>query len=169
MIPSQTIIKTDIIRGSADRYIRQLAVEWLGKWWWVLLLPIAVPVILGLTVNQAWLYVAVMLLFLCYPTVMLLMFCQYALRPQARKAVHDYTVTFTPSGFTIMYMPLNEDKPTPPTAETVNFDEITDYSINSKGITVKWGNTPYDFLFLPHDSLESKEQAKKLIEWLRDR
>lgn len=169
MIPSPSIIKTEVIPGSIDRYIAHLAMRWIERRWWVLLIPIAIPIGLGLTINQAWLLVAFMILLLCYPSLLLLLFGQYALRNQARKAVFSYTITATPNGMTISYFRLNDSEATPPPPETIAFDSTIDYSISSKGLTIKWGNTPFDFTFIPHKAFQSRAESALLIEWLLNR
>lgn len=168
MIPSQSIIKTEVIRGSSSRYIGHIATKWLERRWWTLLIPIAVPVTLGLTVNQAWLLVAFMLLLLCYPSLLLLLLGRYALRSQARKAVFSYSVAATSREMTITYFQLNDSEAPAPPAEKIVFDQTVKYSITRKGLTIEWGDTPYDFIFIPHEALQSRGESALFIKWLCD-
>lgn len=168
MIPSQSIIKTEVIRGSTNRYIAHIATRWLERRWWMLLIPIAIPVALGLTVNQAWLLVAFMLLLLCYPSLLLLLLSRYVLRSQARKAVFSYSVAATAREMTITYFQLNDSEAPAPPAEKIVFDQAVKYSITSKGLTIEWGDTPYDFIFIPHEALQSRAESTLFIKWLCD-
>lgn len=168
MIPSQSIIKTEVIRGSTSRYIAHIATHWLERRWWALLIPIAVPVALGLTVNHAWLLVAFMLLLLCYPSLLLLLLGRYVLRSQARKAVFSYSVAATAREMTITYFQLNDSEAPAPPAETIVFDRNVKYSITRKGLTIEWSDTPYDFIFIPHEALQSRAESTLFIKWLCD-
>lgn len=167
MISAQSTIKTDIIKGSVTRYINHLAMRLIENFWLLLLIPIAVPVVLGVVVDHTWLFVAVMLTFLYYPTLLLFVFCQYALRSQARNAVFSYDITITPQSLTIRFFPLDDGEVAPPEPVFVALDEITEYSVGNKGVTVNWGTTHYDFIFIPHDSFKSLADSAQFIDWLR--
>lgn len=168
MIPAQSIIKTEVISGSTSRYIAHIATRWIERRWWALLIPIAIPVALGVTVNQAWLLVAFMLLLLCYPSLLLLLFSRYVLRSQARKAVFSYSVTATPRKMTITYFQLSDSEAPAPPAETIFFDQTVEYTITRKGLIIEWGGTSYDFIFIPHEALQSRAESTLFIKWLRD-
>lgn len=144
-----------------------IAVVWLGKWWWLLGAPIATPIMLGLMLDPRWFFVALMIICLCYPTVMLIVFCNHGLRPQARKASHDSIAEINQTGLLITYMPIDETIP-PPTPTSIKYDEISYYDITRKGIMLSWNNNPYNFILIPHKSLQSTEDGRKVIEWLRD-
>lgn len=168
MNSTQSIIKTEVISGSTNRYISHMATRWLERWWWTLSAPIIILVALGITVNQAWLLVAFMLLLLCYPSLLLLLFGRYALRSQARKAVFSYQITAIPQGMTITYFQLNDSEASAPPAEKIVFNPSVNYTITRKGLTINWGDTPYDFTFIPHEAFQSRTDSTLFIKWLRD-
>lgn len=144
-----------------------VASVWLGKWWWLAGIPVITPIALGMTLDPTWFFVALMIMCLCYPTIMLIVFCNHGLKPQARKASHDSIAEINHRGLRVTYIPIDENIPAP-SPTLIKYDEISEYHITRKGIVLSWDNDPYNFIVIPHDCLSSPEEGRKVMEWLRD-
>lgn len=144
-----------------------VAAVWFGKWWWLISIPVITPIALGLMLDPTWFFVALMVMCLCYPTIMLIVFCIHCVKPQARKASHDSVAEINQAGLRITYMPIDENTPVP-SPTLIKYDEVSEYHVTRKGIALSWDNNPYNFIIIPHKSLSSAEEGRQFIEWLQN-
>ncbi len=164
-----TAIKTDIIKSSTSEYLRHLVLSWLGKWWWTIVIPIVIPLCLGAyTGNIAWYITALMLLFLCVPTVLFFVFNLYALRPEVRRTMHSHVIEFTPKKLTVTYLPLADSEINPPSPVEINLTSISNMGLGGKGIALNWSDKPWDFISIPYSSFSTKEDSIAVIQWIND-
>lgn len=77
------LMTTEIYRLKPSVYVRQIMTRWLGRYWWALLLPIAVALVFGATADVRFFLVALMLLFLIVPFALSNVYFSYALKPEA--------------------------------------------------------------------------------------
>ncbi len=159
-------ITTGKIPGSTSAYFSHLTRHWLGRRWWALALPIAVLAIMGLTVDLSWLLVAMMAVFLMYPTTLMLILGQYALRAESRRWAHPCVATFTSSSLTIRYFPLPDSDKMPPEPLEIVLGSIVEYSISSRSLDIAWSESPYDFISIPHSSFSSIDDSRTAIGWI---
>lgn len=133
--------------SSPATYSRRLAMIWLERNWWMIVLPVAVCLIAGLY-DWRWLVVAFALLLIVWPGIMIIVFYDHALRPEARKAIMDKRVTVNPDGsLTVTYLSASTtDTTPPPPPEHIAASDIRQIEHSGKSTVFYLKSSPYDFI-----------------------
>lgn len=100
---------TAIFTISPGTYVRTVLSIWASQWWWAILIPPAAFATLGAAFNPAFCYIALMLLFLIYPGVLVIIYFNYALTPEARAEIIPHRLTFRHESISIEYFKSKTD------------------------------------------------------------
>lgn len=85
---------------SATDYVRRAGLQWLARWWWAWVLPLAVFVVASFF-DIVWLFVVFMLLCLLYPGLVMFLYYHYALSAEARASILEHTVRLDADGLSL--------------------------------------------------------------------
>lgn len=155
-------IVTTSYRTPAHRYMRSVAEEWLGAWWWALALPVAACLSVGAVINVTFTFVAMMLIFLVAPLIMLFLYYNYALTPEAIMAVRPHEVTIDrEQGIDVSFEPHPESGRTYPPVH-IGWGDVHDVEYNPTEIIVKLHRSGYRLLIIPYEALASEQDRQTL-------
>lgn len=107
-------------------YFKIILLIWSVRYGWMLLIPLMVMTIIGITSDVRWLIVALCVLFIIMPMVMAMVYFYYLLTPEARRSVTPKRVEITPSKHIyIEYVTISdENEVTVTDTETISADRI---------------------------------------------
>lgn len=145
------MIATEIIRLKPGRYVRLAAGIWLGKWWWVFLLPLLA---LGVMAMGDIVYLVAIFALICivYPGIMMLMYFDHALRPEAAFATLPHKIEVSDKGLCITYFPAEEGARCPkPRFIPIEMIDVVEDNGHSWTITLK--SSKYDFIEVPKSAI----------------
>lgn len=77
---------TPFVTASGD-YLSVLMSLWLPRYGWTILIPLIVCATIGVVIDERFLLIALMLLFIVVPMLMSFLYTYYMLTPEARRAV----------------------------------------------------------------------------------
>lgn len=153
-------IETGIHRTDAYQYMRAIAEVWSGRWWWTIALPVIVSLSLGMVFNPAFVFVALMLVFLILPLVMMFLYFYYALTPEARMAILKKRLRISPdTGIDVVYEPL-DDTDTIPAATHIPWHEVTRVECRDRDMIMHLSGSRYRFMIVPYDAINDADRQK---------
>ena len=140
-----------------DTYSRRLALIWLGRNWWLIVLPVAACLIVGMH-DWRWLVVAFALLLIVWPGILMIVYFNHALTPEARKAILDKKVVENPDGsLSVTYLPsADPDTPAPPEPEHIPVSEIRRVEYTGKSTIYYLKSSPYHFIEVRHTDSDTR-------------
>lgn len=152
-------IQTELHRISVSRYMSTVMEDWLGRYWWILAIPVAGCLAVGAFVNMAFTFVAFMFLCLVVPFIMMLIYYNYALTPEATIAVRPHWVSLNPdSGIDVEFRP---DPETGREYKPVHIDwaQISSVESRSSDVVIKFHHGGFRYLIIPFFALNNDDPA----------
>lgn len=138
-----------------QRYVSYVMSKWMGRNWAWVALPALVSFALT-AVSIAWLYVALMIVFLVYPTLMMFTYFKYALTPEATNVVYTQIITFT--AMTVERHFIVDDRfKTVPADQVVAGKDIKSVVLADKNIVLSFKDSAYAFWILPLEALDPND------------
>lgn len=128
---------TETFSISPQQYMRELALAWLGRHWYLPVLPLAAVAIWAFYDLRA-IYVGLILVFLIFPMAMSMVWFNYAFSPSALKAVAPKQLTFTDDAIRVDYAD-DEDRRIAFEPETICRQDIRTVEFRPKYISVIYG------------------------------
>ncbi len=157
-------IETKAYKTDSGQYMKAVAELWAGRWWWTIALPIATCFILAYTVNVAFVFVGLMLVFIVVPMIMSLLYFYYAFSPEAIIAIRNKRLHIIPNErITINYEPIEENTETPYPSTSINWDEIVMMEYRNRDIMLRLSGSRYRFLLIPYEAIGTLEQQTSLL------
>lgn len=153
----RTGIATDVFTGTPSGYVRRVGLALLARWWWAWLLPVAACCVAA-TVEAVWIFVALMLVCLLYPGLVMFIYMNYALSPEARRTLLPHTVTLAPDGLTVNY---HDDRNTPP--ETFTREDITSVECGRNDIVFHLRTPRYHHIAIPVHAVPEAERHAFMV------
>lgn len=148
----------EVFTPGAAAYVRLAMPIWLGRHWWLLLLPAA------LAVAAAWwpvcLFVMLMVALLLYPSVLMMVYLGYATSRRALTWVYPRTVSFDDAGIAIHYHAGEKFKQIPPDYK-LDWESIRRANLSGKTAVAYLKSSPYDIIPLSGSPLAA-EQSQRL-------
>lgn len=142
--------------------------EWLGRYWWTLALPVAACLAIGTFVNAAFTFVAFMLLCIVLPFVMMMLYFNYALTPEATMAVRHHSVTLDPVAGIDVEFQSDPDTGREFTPVHLCWDDVSEAEIRSSDVVLKFNSRNYRYMIIPYFALnDDPVEVTKLHEVLR--
>lgn len=124
-------------------------------------------------------YVALMLLFLVFPTALMIVFFFYALSPESRTQILPRTAGFGPDRLSIEYFRPSEDKtdneapeeaaPVVYSSESFAYDTIKSVSDSGKYLQIRMKRSPYLIRRIPLSAFVSADDAEIVRKMLADK
>lgn len=126
MTTEPEIIVTDVYTTAPSTYLKCLAREWGALYGILLIMPVVALAAIGFVLDLRLVIVALALLFVVIPMVMTLLYFNYMLTPEARRAVLPKRVTIVPRReIVIDYEPTGDDSRRPAMPrEIIEWDDI---------------------------------------------
>lgn len=155
MIPQAT---TQIFRGTPAGYVRRVAVMWLWRRWWVWALPVVACCVAAVW-WPVWIFVALMLIFLLYPSLMMMIYFYHAMSPEAQRALLPQSVTVSNNGITVDY---HDERKTP--SEIFKREEIMSITSGKNGITVRVRGPHYRHIYIPASAFPQTKTETSLFD-----
>lgn len=166
------MITTSVYRLPANLFANTIMKRWVSRNWWIPILPTLLFVILGIWVNFSFIYVALMILLLVFPTVLMMVYFTYALSEAGRKHILPCKVSLNHDGNMILkYYPFNyeEDKPAPfIKEEIVDVGTLESITITGKYILIFEKKRVFLPRFIPLDAFATQDEADEVIKTLEN-
>ncbi len=157
-------METEAYRTDSKHYMLAIAELWIGRWWWIIALPITTCFILAATINIAFAFVALMMLFIIVPMIMSFLYFYYALTPEAIMAMRNKRLHIEPDKSIIVNYETSTDEDftasLPPSQ--IKWNEITGIEYRNHDIMLHLTGSRYRFLLIPYDSIGDYEQQSSL-------
>lgn len=148
-------VQTEVYQTEAHTYMRAVAEMWLGRWWWAMIIPVAVCFGLGATVNVAFAFIGFMVIFLIAPMVIMFLYFAHALTAEARMAILPHQVEATDNGLTVTFVPMNEGDREFPAAD-IAWTDVKALEWRNHDIMIHLKGTPYRFLLIPYSAMNNQ-------------
>lgn len=94
---------------SANKYIKSVLLMVLSRWWWVPVLLVLLSLILS-TVNISFIYVALILIFIIFPTALMFIYFHQSTTQESRIAILKKTISIGNNGILIKFAPIERIK-----------------------------------------------------------
>ncbi len=166
------IIETQPFKTSSGIYISAVFKQWLSRYWWAVVLPELLCVILAFTHNIAFAFVALMLLFIIYPIILSFIYFYYALTPRAVSSLFNRKITITQQGLHISYIQPEENNDKNykiPADETILWNEIKSANYSGRYCTLHLRNSSYCYIIIPFNSITENANRRTFTEFLYNR
>ena len=122
---------------SPQQYMRELALAWIGRHWYLPVLPLAAVVIWAFYDMRA-VYVGLILVFLIFPMAMSMVWFNYAFSPAALKAVAPKRLTLTDDAIHVVYAD-DEERRMAFEPEIIKRRDVRSVEFHSGCVTVIYG------------------------------
>lgn len=143
-----------------------VAEAWLGHYWWVLALPVITCFAVGSVINVAFTSVSFVLLCLILPLIMMMLYFNYAITPEAAMAVRPHIIKIDiRRGIDIEFAD-NPDTGRTYSPVHIDWQEIDTVEYRSSDTAITFRNRNYRFLIIPYYSFDSESDIKALSEIL---
>ncbi len=165
-------IETQPFKTSSGTYISTIFKQWLSRYWWTIVLPELLCIILAFTYNIAFAFVALMLLFIVYPIILSFIYFYYALTPRAVSSIFEKKITITQEGIHINYIAPDEKDDKiykTPNDETISWDEIKSANYSGCHCTLRLTDNKYSYVIIPFQSIEGIEDKRLFTDFLFNR
>lgn len=168
-------IRTDVFRTGCAPHARAVAESRVGRWWWVIFIPLALTAIYGFSVDIRWLILSVAILLLLVPALTLFGYIGAISDPDAVEALYPRRATFRTDGsllITTMPIPRDSEKlPQPgtdadaaaPKKSVIRREEIASATYMGKFLEVRFVAAGRRML-IPLASFESPSDPTILVE-----
>lgn len=168
-------IRTDVFRTGCAPHARAVVESRVGRWWWVIFIPLALTAIYGFSVDIRWLILSVAILLLLVPALTLFGYIGAISDPDAVEALYPRRATFRTDGsLLITTMPIprdSEELPRPgtdadtaaPKKSVIRREEIASATYMGKFLEVRFVAAGRRML-IPLASFESPSDPTILVE-----
>lgn len=157
-------IKTDIFSISTASHARTALSLLAGKWWWVIVIPWLIALALG-TVNIAFIFAAMIWIFMLLPPAVMIAYYNYLLQPVAAKLSRPHYIVFRDNGNLSIIFPPQEDNENKNIKGTdlinrkrneaieINRETIIDISESGSNILIMLRHKGISFILIPTKSI----------------
>ncbi len=150
------IITTTPFCFKASEIIRWVLMLWLSKNWWWLALPIVVVSIMTIWCSVAG-YVALMLIFLIYPTTLMLIYFNFILSPMIRCPLYRQVITISDGVIKRQFFS-DERFECVPSDNVVNIEQVDHFTLLQKTVLITLKTSRYDIIPIPLNAFDSECQ-----------
>ena len=106
----ESIFETLEFSMPINKYIKMIMLNVLGRWFWLMALPIATCIILAIFVSYKFVLVAVMILFLILPFVLMMVYFYYSSTQEAQISILKKRMEITHEGIRVYFSPILRHK-----------------------------------------------------------
>lgn len=151
-------ITTSVYQTGPHTYMRAVAEMWLGRWWWIMIIPLGVCFGIGATINVAFAFIGFMAIFLLAPMIIMFLYFAHALTPEASMAILPHEVTASDSGLDVTFVTSGEDDRQYPPVH-IDWDDVKSVEWRGNDIMIHLTGTSYRFLLIPYDAMGDAKNA----------
>lgn len=165
-------IETTPFKTTSGTYISAVFKQWLSRYWWTIVLPELLCIILAFTHNIAFAFVALMLLFIVYPIIMSFIYFYHALTPRAVSSIFKKKILLTHEGLHIYYIePENNENKSYriPADENILWDDIKSARYSGRNCILELHENRYNFIIIPFQAIANINDKRAFTEFLYDR
>lgn len=143
------ILITSIFRITPAQYVRTATGIWMARGGWMWFLPAVAMVCAGFA-DWRFFIVALALICIVYPGVMMLVYFNHALRPEAAFATIPHRISFSLAGIDIEYFPTDDTVNCPPSRH-IPVSDISRADDTGRSVILTLRSGGYDFILIPTD------------------
>ena len=143
-------VKTDIFSISAASHARTALWLLAGKWWWIIVIPSLIALVLG-AVNLAFIFAAMIWIFMLLPPAVMIAYYNYLLQPVAAKLSRPHYILFREDGNLGIIFPPQEEKEGE--AIEIKREAIVDISESGSNILIMLRHNGISFILIPAKSI----------------
>lgn len=140
-------LTTSTFRITPAQYVRTATGIWMARGGWLWFLP-AVAMLCAGFADWRFFIVALALICIVYPGVMMLVYFNHALRPEAAFATIPHRVSFSPDGIDIEYFPPDDTVKCPPSRH-IPISGISTAEDTGSSVILTLRSGRYDFILIP--------------------
>lgn len=137
-------------------YMKRLISLWLGSRWWIIILFFAIYIAASI-IDERFVLVGLMIIFLVYPMLMATLCINYLLTPNARRAVLTKQVELRyPESLIITYPNTDDSDESVIPSDTIQLKQIRKVRIINGDLILILDNRKLDFIIIPMQSFGSQ-------------
>ena len=158
-------VRTNIFRVASSTYVKTIILILLQRYWWIPTVPIAALVIAGCTVDDVYLYLALILFTVSYPAILLLVYSRHALTLEARAEVMPHAVTISENGLAVERFCIqtdDDDQETyiPESTDDVPAHKIAEISFGRDSIVVRVKGRRLGVMIIPEKAIPENHRRQ---------
>jgi hypothetical protein len=164
MTPQSTYI-TEPHRVATAAYMRSVAWEWIGSWWWLAALPVAATAVALAMGSLLWSVAGFVVICLVMPLLAMLLYFRYALTEESAALVRLHRVELIPGESIVIEAVAEEDDDEHPRAYAplrVAWEDISRVDLG-ENVAIWRDCAPYRPIIIPK-ALLSEEIVRLLAE-----
>lgn len=167
-------IRTNVFRVASSTYVKTIMLILLQRYWWIPTVPIAALVIAGCTVDDVYLYLALILFSVSYPAILLLVYSRHALTLEARAEVMPHAVTISENGLSVERFSIHTDDGQetyiPESTDDIAAHKIAEISFGRDSIVVRLKGKRLNVIIIPEKAIPEniRRQAYMIVYKLSD-
>lgn len=131
--------------------MKLVAEDLLTARWWLFLVPVALLAAAGWLIDPVWFMVLLMVICIVIPSVMMFIYFNYSMTPEAVSAIRPHTNAIGPDGDITLEFKPDDDTERTYKPFIVRADEISSVEQHGKFVVIRLLNRPYRYVFLPLD------------------
>lgn len=139
-----------IFRSEPQTYMRRMALLWLSRCWLFMLIPFIAVAVWSVYDVRA-LIVGLMMLFIVYPMALSVVWFNYSLSPQSRRAVAGKVLVFGDGGMDLTFLPAEEGAPALQ-PQHIGWSDVVSVSRTARSVELRLGSRLDDFLEIPAEA-----------------
>lgn len=143
MTETNTQIISEAFAPGIATYVRRIIPIWMAHHWWLGLVPAA------LLIASLWwtvcVFIALMVIFLLYPSVLMMVYLSYATSRRAMQWIYTRRVSIDNAGFEIKYFAEEGFKQTPDDAR-YKWSDVSHVTFSGKYVIAHLSANSYDLI-----------------------
>lgn len=154
---------SDIISITPGVYIRHVMSRWTGRWWWALAIPFA-GFLFAARWHTAFLFVALIWLFLIVPPLIMMIYIVYGMRPGVQNFLRPHRVTITDSTITLTFTSIDGYADLPPSE--ISCSSVSSVHVSRSAVVIYLSGGFHDIIVLPLSEIPDENRAELLKRFL---
>lgn len=143
------VILSKPYKVAPGKYLGAIAIAWIGRLWWLLLIPIGL--FIAGAFDWRWAAVGLIVLMLLYPMALTTVLISYALSPEVIRRAACRRAELSDTHITLFNAVENEDGSI--TYRSVEFLQIVEILYRGRMTKIVVGKQLTDFILIPTESL----------------
>jgi hypothetical protein len=154
---------TDIFALPSSLYVKTVVRRWLRRYIWIYIIAAAFCILGSCIWSTAWAFVGLMLAFILLPTSLMMVYFNYALKPQALRQTMPHSIILSADTITVKACP-NEDYPKTLGDASTPATYITSLKLTKQLLTIVTGSAVDDVILITTDAFgDDPQRADRFI------
>ena len=107
---NELMFETSEFSMPINKYVKMVMLSLLVRWFWLLILPVVLCVILAIFVSYKFMLVALMIVFLILPFLLMMVYFYYSSTQEAKIAIFKKRIEITNVGIRVCFSPVLRHK-----------------------------------------------------------